>query len=116
MVRREVRGKVEDRGVRGPLRRSIGHRAHRTPRSSTYPLDTGIRPESNRRSGGPGEVPAGEVSAPLGNPGYSTSSPPAGSTQDSLGFGSTTSSTSIFTRAQVCSSSGKSLASGLLPA
>src|SRR5512135_108933 len=33
MVRREVRGEVEDRGVRGPSRRSIGHRACRTPRS-----------------------------------------------------------------------------------
>ena len=35
----------------------------------TYTLDPGIRPESNRRSGGPGEVPDGTVSAHLGNPG-----------------------------------------------
>ena len=33
MVRREVRGDVEDRAVRGPSRRSIGHRVRRTPRS-----------------------------------------------------------------------------------
>ena len=33
MVRREVRGDVEDRAVRGPSRRSIGHPARRTPRS-----------------------------------------------------------------------------------
>ena len=33
MVRREVRGEVEERGVRGPSRRSIEHRARRTPRS-----------------------------------------------------------------------------------
>ena len=34
-----------------------------------YPLDSGIRPESNGRSGGPGEVADGTVSAHLGNPG-----------------------------------------------
>jgi hypothetical protein len=32
-ARREVRGEVEERGVRGPSRRSIEHRARRTPRS-----------------------------------------------------------------------------------
>jgi hypothetical protein len=31
MVRREVRGDVEDRAVRGPSRRSMGHRVRRTP-------------------------------------------------------------------------------------
>jgi hypothetical protein len=35
----------------------------------TYILETGIRPESNRRSEGPGEVPVATVSAHLGNPG-----------------------------------------------
>ena len=33
MVRREVRGDVEDRAVGGPSRRSIGHPTRRTPRS-----------------------------------------------------------------------------------
>jgi hypothetical protein len=33
MVRREVRGEVEDRGVQGPSRHSVGHRTRRTPRS-----------------------------------------------------------------------------------
>ena len=70
MVRREVRGDVEDRAVRGRSRSSMGHRVRRTPRIlPTYPLDTGIRPESNTCSGGPGEVPDGEVNAHLGNPG-----------------------------------------------
>ena len=51
------------RGVRS------GTRPTGRPYFSDYPLDTGIRPESNRRSGGPGEVPVGTVSVPLGNPG-----------------------------------------------
>ena len=33
MVRREVWGEVQDWGVRVPLRRSVGHRVRRTPRS-----------------------------------------------------------------------------------
>jgi hypothetical protein len=33
----------------------------------TYPLDTGIRPESNTCSGGPCGVPDSEVNAHLGN-------------------------------------------------
>jgi hypothetical protein len=41
MVRREMRGEVEDQGVRGPSRRSIGHRVRRTPR--TFRLISWIR-------------------------------------------------------------------------
>ena len=68
MVRREMRGDVEDRAVRGPSRRSIGHRVRRMPPIvPTYPLDTGIRPESNTCSGGPCGVPDSEVNAHLGN-------------------------------------------------
>ena len=70
MVRREVRGGVEERGVRGLSRRSIGRWARRTPRSCRFtPLDRGSRPESDTCSGGPGENPDGTVSAHLGNPG-----------------------------------------------
>ena len=36
---------------------------------SVYPLDRGIRPESNTSSGDPSEVADGEVKAHLGNPG-----------------------------------------------
>jgi hypothetical protein len=44
MVRREVRGEIEDRGVRGPSRRSIGHRPARRPEPADLILDTRIRP------------------------------------------------------------------------
>jgi hypothetical protein len=40
-----------------------------SPILPTDSLDLVIRPESNRRSGGPREVPDGTVSAHLGNPG-----------------------------------------------
>src|SRR4029077_11874876 len=36
MVRRVVWGEVQDWGVRVPLRRSVGHRARRTPRSCRF--------------------------------------------------------------------------------
>ena len=36
MVRRDVWGEGQDWGVRVPLRRSVGHRARRTPRSCRF--------------------------------------------------------------------------------
>ena len=69
MVRRELRKPVKNRVVGGPSGRPIGHPARRPPISPAYPLDSGIRPESNASSGDPGEVPDDEVNAHLGNPG-----------------------------------------------
>ncbi len=70
MVRREVRGHVEDRGRQGSIKafdRAPG--PPDVPPCSDYPLDAGIRPASNTCSGDPGEVAEGEVNAHLGNPG-----------------------------------------------
>ena len=50
MVRREVRGEVEDRGVGGTI--EAFDRASGPPDAPIlpiYPLDTGIPPESTRR-------------------------------------------------------------------
>ncbi len=57
MVRREVRGEVEERGVRGPSRRSIEHRACRTLRIRRFSLYMGTRRECNAGSAGPCEAP-----------------------------------------------------------
>jgi hypothetical protein len=69
MVRRELRRPVKNRVVGRPSGRPIGHPARRPPISPAYPLDSGIRPESNASSGDSGEVPDDEVNAHLGNPG-----------------------------------------------
>ncbi len=59
-------------------RRVIADWEHRTAYIQTFQvritaLDTGIRPESNTCSGGPGGVRNGTVSAHLGNPGQQLS-------------------------------------------
>ena len=69
MVRREVRGDVEDRAVRGPSGRSDRASGPPTAPDSPFSLDTGMRPASNASSAEPGEVPDNEVNAHLGNPG-----------------------------------------------
>jgi len=55
MVRHEVRGDVEDRGVQGPSTRSIGHRARRTPRA--------CRPIPRTRAFGPSPIGVQEARA-----------------------------------------------------
>ena len=56
-------GRRRPRGVRS------GIRPAGRPDLADFPLDTGIRPGSNRSSADAGEVPDGEVNAHLGNPG-----------------------------------------------
>jgi hypothetical protein len=53
--------------VRSWSRRTAKHPAR--PVFSNDPLDTGIRPECNACSEGPGKVGDGEVDVHLGNPG-----------------------------------------------
>jgi hypothetical protein len=66
MVRREVRGEVENSGVRGPSRRSIGYRVRRTLRFCQLNPWTRAFGQSPI---GIQEVRDGTVSADLGNPG-----------------------------------------------
>ena len=59
-------GTCRESGRRGAI--EAFDRATRPPDLSDYPLDMGIRPESNTCSGGLGEVADGEVNVNLGNP------------------------------------------------
>jgi hypothetical protein len=70
MVRREVRGDVEDRGVQDPSRCSIGYRVRRMPQSCRLNLWTRVfGPSPIRVQEARAGSPYGEVNSHLGNPG-----------------------------------------------
>ena len=58
MVRREERGGVKGRAVRGPSGRSDGHPARQPLRVRRFPVDAGLRRAPNGSPAGPGEAPA----------------------------------------------------------